>query len=411
MQDLNDKITGGTLSAAEWNQVPSEIQAVIEGLGQVLTGSDLNQLGKAVAGYATAGSFFEESGLADAYVANPIGGKQGPANLTADHDGLLVRFRPGNANTGASTLNLNALGAKDITREDGGPLQSGDLLTTRDAYIRWDFAADDFVLQTFNIPGALDVPRGYIDGLITAPGTDTANDIDFGIGICRDSTNAETMQLSSEITKQIDVDWVAGDNAGGFPSLLTRSVDTWYHLFLIKNPTSGVVDAGFDSNIAATNLLTDATGFTLFRRIGAIFTNAIGLGEIIQYQQIGDLFQWDDSLGDVSISNPGTGEVVHTLTSVPTGLQVLADIAVTFGRPDTSSNTRYKVGPGSKTLGAPTTASYDARTQGDSRYDSASLKVLTDTVQTVKTRQDGSNANATLQIQTHGWLDGRGKDA
>lgn len=411
MQDLNDKVTGGTLSAAEWNEVPSEIQNVIEALGQVLATGDLNQLGKSIAGYAGAGHWYAEAGLADAYVVNPIGGKQGPVSLDVDHDGLLVRFVPGNANTGASTINVNALGDKDLTREDGSPLQSGDLVLGRDAWVRWDFAADDFKLQTFNIPGSLDVPRGYIDGFRTSNAADTDHDITTGIGIARDSTNADTIQLSSALTKQIDIGggWVQGTNQSGFPSLLTLSINTWYHLFVIKNTSSGDVDAGFDTSLTAANLLTDATGFTLFRRVGAVLTD--GSSNIIQYQQFGDEFHWNDSRADVSTTNPGTGEVVHTLNSVPTGLSVLADVAVTFGRPDTSANTRYKVGPGSKTISAPSTASYDARTQGDSRYDSASLQVLTDAVQTIKTRQDGSNANATLQIQTHGWVDPRGKDA
>ena len=174
MEDLNDKITGGTLSAAQWNQVPSEIQNVIVAATQVLTSADLDQLGKGIATYAGAASFYVETGIADAYIANPIGLKQGPPFLDANADGLLVRFRPGNANTGASTLNVNALGSKDITREDGGPLQSGDILTTRDVYCRYDQAADDFILQTFVISGALDVPRGYIDGIVSSNAADTA---------------------------------------------------------------------------------------------------------------------------------------------------------------------------------------------------------------------------------------------
>ena len=80
------------------------------------------------------------------------------------------------------------------------------------------------------------------------------------------------------ITKQIDVTpWVAGTNAGGFPSLLTLTADTWYHLFIIKNPSSGVVDAGFDSNLSATNLLNDATGFTRFRRVGSVKVTAASI--------------------------------------------------------------------------------------------------------------------------------------
>ena len=49
MEDLNDKVLGGNLPAIEWNQVPSEIQNVIENLGISLSNGDLNQLGKAIA--------------------------------------------------------------------------------------------------------------------------------------------------------------------------------------------------------------------------------------------------------------------------------------------------------------------------------------------------------------------------
>ena len=47
MQDLNDKITGNELTAAEWNEVPSEIQNAIEASGQALSSGDLTQLRKA----------------------------------------------------------------------------------------------------------------------------------------------------------------------------------------------------------------------------------------------------------------------------------------------------------------------------------------------------------------------------
>ncbi len=87
MEDLNDKITGGTLLATEWNQVPSEIQNVIEGLSISLSAGDLDQLGKGIAGYVANGTFYTDSGIADAYVLTQIGLKQGP---TAYTDGMTV---------------------------------------------------------------------------------------------------------------------------------------------------------------------------------------------------------------------------------------------------------------------------------------------------------------------------------
>ena len=124
MQDLNDKITGGLLAAAEWNELPSEVQNVIEQTGQTLTALDLNQLGKGVAGYAAYGDFYDDTGIADAYVLAVIGTKQSP---TAYVDGFRVRFVTDNTNTGASTVNVAGLGVKDIEKVSSGAVAAGTL--------------------------------------------------------------------------------------------------------------------------------------------------------------------------------------------------------------------------------------------------------------------------------------------
>jgi hypothetical protein len=154
VQDLNDKITGGTLAAIEWNEVPSEIQNIIENLGLPLSSGDLNQLGKAIASYASAGTFYSETGIADAYVATVVGAKQGLYSLAAVMDGAIIRFCPGNVNTGASTINVNSLGVKALVREDGNPLIAGDMSLTRDAAIRWDQPNDHWHLLDFALPTA-----------------------------------------------------------------------------------------------------------------------------------------------------------------------------------------------------------------------------------------------------------------
>lgn len=143
MQDLNDKVTGGTLTAAEWNQVPSELQNVIEALGITLSSGDLQQLGKAIAGYAAGGEFYTESGVADAYVLNVVGSKQAPP---AYFDGMKARFVPGSTNTGASTVNVASLGVVDVVDEQGNPLHAGALNPFREVTIVYDAGLGDFLL-------------------------------------------------------------------------------------------------------------------------------------------------------------------------------------------------------------------------------------------------------------------------
>ena len=111
MQDLNDKVTGGSLTADEWNEVPSEIQNVIESIGQILSGGNLTQLLKAIAGYAANGPYYIDSGIADSYVLSPVGSKSAPHEYAV---GERIRFIAGNTNTGASTVNRAGGGVKAI---------------------------------------------------------------------------------------------------------------------------------------------------------------------------------------------------------------------------------------------------------------------------------------------------------
>ena len=113
----------------------------------------------------------------------------------------------------------------------------------------------------------------FLTGLTLAAAADTAHDITIVTGTARDAVNAQFITLGSAITKQIDANWAAGTNAGGFPSGLTIASNTWYRVFVIRNPTSGAVDAGFDTSATAATLLADATGFTQYALVGWVLTD------------------------------------------------------------------------------------------------------------------------------------------
>lgn len=144
MQDLNDKITGGTLTATEWNEVPSEIQNVIEAFGITLSSGDLNQLGKALAAYVANGDFYIESGIANAYVAGVVGSRQA---ITSYFDGMRVRFITANANTIASTINVSGLGVKNIKTSSGANLVIGKIQQDIPVELYFDLANDQFILD------------------------------------------------------------------------------------------------------------------------------------------------------------------------------------------------------------------------------------------------------------------------
>lgn len=141
MEDLNNYVTGGTLTAAKFIQPMSEMQSVIENTGQALSAGDLNQLGKGIADYVANGDFNTDSGSANTYVLTKIGSKQSP---TAYTDGMKVSFIAGNANTSASTVNHNSLGVKNI-KLSGGADPAADDIKGRTELV-YDLANDWFEL-------------------------------------------------------------------------------------------------------------------------------------------------------------------------------------------------------------------------------------------------------------------------
>ncbi len=118
MEDIPVKIDGeSVLPAAEWNQLPAELEAAITDTGQGLSGGILDQISKAMSIYAGGGDFYTDSGVADAYVLTVVGAKKAPV---AYFNGMSVRFLPGNVNGGgAATVNVASLGVKNIKLADG----------------------------------------------------------------------------------------------------------------------------------------------------------------------------------------------------------------------------------------------------------------------------------------------------
>lgn len=132
---------------------------------------------------------------------------------------------------------------------------------------------------TLNVTGVLTADYPLLAGTLNRPilslGTDTDHDIDITAGAIPDSTGKYMLNLSSTVTKKVDATWAEGDDLGGRASgfSLPSVARTTVHVFLIGK-IDGTVDAGFDSSLTATNLLADATGYTLYRRIGSLLLDA-----------------------------------------------------------------------------------------------------------------------------------------
>jgi hypothetical protein len=90
------------------------------------------------------GTFYTDSGAADAYVLTAISPRQTPPLLT---DGFTCRFLASAPNAGASTVNVGGFGVKDIKHPDGSALDGGDIGSL--AELVYDLASGYFILFNY----------------------------------------------------------------------------------------------------------------------------------------------------------------------------------------------------------------------------------------------------------------------
>ena len=166
--EISTKITGGTLDATEFNQIPDELENLISSTSQTPSDGDLFQVSKSVADYSAHGDFFTDSGAADAYVLSALASKQSPTSYA---DGMRIRFVVGNSNTGASTINVATLGAKSIVNSQGNPLVGGELLVGASVILGYRSGAGNFIIVDSNFHSGRQIQDvGNIDGAV-ATGT------------------------------------------------------------------------------------------------------------------------------------------------------------------------------------------------------------------------------------------------
>lgn len=136
---------GPTKVGQDWfNDVQEELMAIIAAASITPAVGTRNQVLTAIQVLIAAGTnaFLTDTGAANAYVLTPS-----PA-IGSYANGYTAVFKAVHANTGASTLNVSALGAKAITHRDGTALQNGDIpagAVCRCVYDGAEFQLEDMI--------------------------------------------------------------------------------------------------------------------------------------------------------------------------------------------------------------------------------------------------------------------------
>lgn len=105
--------------------------------------------------------------LASVAGTNTITGSMTP-DLGSYSTGMMVIFTPANNNTGATTINIDSLGAKSIVKGDGTALESGDLQASTVHFLIYD--GTNFVVLN---PLSFSLVNGTLSGTLGVTGLTT----------------------------------------------------------------------------------------------------------------------------------------------------------------------------------------------------------------------------------------------
>jgi len=266
--------------------------------------------------------------------------------------------------------------------------------------------------------------KGQLSGLaVNNDASDLNNNINFAIGSASDSTGVANITLTSPIVKQLDTVWSAGTLGGGLDTG-TKTSSQSYHMFIIKNPSNGLVDALFSLSATAPTL---PSGYTLFRRVASMYTDASA--NWAQFSQHGDYFF--PSATQVGYSVDNVAAVTNTAIGigfVPQGIQVKligqghcsAVNNQTTGYAWFSAIGQSAPAANSVTMGGGNVESSVMMASGSHTAGEASANwhqnqttfvLLTNTsAQIILTSNPGSlGGNVNVRVRVQGWIDARGQ--
>ena len=191
--------------------------------------SDFSTVATALNDANTYSNYAADTGVANAYVVTLTGVS------TTYSAGLRIQFKAGNANTGASTLNVNAGGTKNITFQDASALSSGTIAANAIVDVMYD--GTQFLL--------MNDPAGTVGaGDVVGPAGATANAV-----VRFDSTTGKLVKNSVVTIADStgDMSGVGAFTASGNVTLGDATTDT---ITLTGTVQPGVVISGSSSGDA-----------------------------------------------------------------------------------------------------------------------------------------------------------------
>ena len=166
----------------------------------------------------------------------------------------------------------------------------------------------------------------YPKRVIMSIGTDTDHDIDFAAGRVPNE-DGDLLIIAGALTKRADATFATGTGNGGMADGESLPTSGTVHCFVLSNADASGTDFGFDTDVAAVNLLADsavvAAGLDEFKRIGSLRTDSSA--NFIGFTQYGNKFMHDDKKEDIVDLFLTSSSGLSSLT-VPSDIKVKAHV-------------------------------------------------------------------------------------
>lgn len=215
-------------------------------LGITPAAANEEQLADAMATYAAVGDYYTDSGSGTAYVLSPVGDRKTAVAYT---DGMTVRFRPDNSNSGSATVNVNGLGVKNIT----GTSTVGTIVAGEPTVLEYNSSSGEFKVTLAGASGSTTPYQGCwlsTTGFAFSGGS-LPDNIDW------DVENRDTDAFHAGTSSQIIVPAAANGKQGRLVASIeidtTGSSGGLAQLYKIVSSADG--DIGFDRVVTNVGLI------------------------------------------------------------------------------------------------------------------------------------------------------------
>jgi len=288
-----------------------------------------------------------------------------------------------------------ALDAKEPTQTPASQAEAE--AGTETALRSWSPVRVAQAIEALGAGSAASLPRGHIAGLTLSWVSNTVINISAGAARSRDDTTDIATPLSGFVNLQKSTSaWAQTAYNGTTGGLDTGSfaANTSYAVYVIYNPTTGLMDGLLSTNGTTPNALP--SGYTQFRRIGWIRSwNASAA--ILSFTQTGDWFAFTS--GQIPTSYPAISATVADY-NVVAPLKCIADYAFI------SSSGNIYITNGIGTLAGSTGNDYNT---SEGRNSGANGTVLVPMGSVSRLRMDAASGTPTVTLTLRGWIDHRGR--